>query len=213
MRRSLAIILLILASATRSAAQTPSTRRLVPYAGTAVDAAGAPLAGQVAVTFELFEKQESGAPLWRETQRVRVDDHGRYLVYLGAVTPMPQVAFTEERARWFTTTHSTVAFILFAASRSRSLRHFIYAFEGKDCGVPIRTDHFWLQTVPDAHAVGGLDIRDPEHPREVPASPSAMTRSHIGSRSIRRAGASLLNSGGYGKSNEENIMNLDSLQR
>ena len=74
------------------------------------------------MTFELFEKQESGAPLWRETQRVRVDDHGRYLVYLGAVTPMPQVTFTEERARWFTSTRSTVAFILFAASRSRSLR-------------------------------------------------------------------------------------------
>ena len=48
-----------------------------------------------------------------------------------------------------------------------SVARLVHAFEGKDCGVPIRTVLFWLQTVPKAHAVVVLDIRDLEHPREV----------------------------------------------
>ncbi|HEY8312453.1 MAG TPA: hypothetical protein VIG47_17925, partial [Gemmatimonadaceae bacterium] len=44
---------------------------------------------------------------------------------------------------------------------------FVYAFQGKECGVPILTGHYWLQTVPDAHALVALDISDAEHPREV----------------------------------------------
>lgn len=44
---------------------------------------------------------------------------------------------------------------------------FIKAFEGQGCGVPILTGRYWLQTVPDAHALVALDITDAEHPREV----------------------------------------------
>ena len=44
---------------------------------------------------------------------------------------------------------------------------FVKAFEGKNCGVPLITGHYWLQTVPDTHALVSLDISDPEHPREV----------------------------------------------
>ena len=44
---------------------------------------------------------------------------------------------------------------------------FVRGFQGKDCGVPVLTGHYWLQTVPEAHAVIALDISDPEHPREV----------------------------------------------
>ena len=40
-------------------------------------------------------------------------------------------------------------------------------FEGKDCGVPILTGHYWLQTVPNAHALVALDISNAEHPREI----------------------------------------------
>jgi hypothetical protein len=43
----------------------------------------------------------------------------------------------------------------------------VKTFEGKNCGVPVLTGHFWLQTVPEAHALVALDIADPEHPREV----------------------------------------------
>jgi hypothetical protein len=44
---------------------------------------------------------------------------------------------------------------------------FVKAFEGTNCGVPVLTGHYWLQTVPEAHALVALDIADPEHPREV----------------------------------------------
>jgi hypothetical protein len=44
---------------------------------------------------------------------------------------------------------------------------FVKGFEGKNCGVPVLAGHYWLQTVPDAHALVSLDITDPEHPREV----------------------------------------------
>jgi len=43
----------------------------------------------------------------------------------------------------------------------------VKTFEGKNCGVPVLAGHFWLQTVPEAHALLSLDIADPEHPREV----------------------------------------------
>ena len=44
---------------------------------------------------------------------------------------------------------------------------FVHGFQGKDCGVPVLTGHYWLQTVPEAHAVVAMDISDVEHPREV----------------------------------------------
>jgi hypothetical protein len=103
-RRTVGSALFILASAIVGAAQTTSTTRLIPFSGTAVDSAGLPVAGEVAATFEVYEEQEGGAPLWRETQRVQTGERGRYLVYLGSVTPIPQIAFTEERARWLAVT-------------------------------------------------------------------------------------------------------------
>jgi hypothetical protein len=44
---------------------------------------------------------------------------------------------------------------------------FVWAFDGVNCGVPVLTGKYWLQTVPDAHAVVVLDVSDPEQPREV----------------------------------------------
>lgn len=44
---------------------------------------------------------------------------------------------------------------------------FVHAFPGADCGVPVLTGHYWLQTVPSTHAVVVMDVSDPEHPREV----------------------------------------------
>lgn len=44
---------------------------------------------------------------------------------------------------------------------------FVQGFEGTDCGVPILTGHYWLQPVPESHALVALDITDPEHPHEV----------------------------------------------
>ena len=58
------------------------------------------MTGAVNLGFELYEEEDGGAPLWREDQRVHADDRGRYLVYLGSQVAMPQIAFSEERARW-----------------------------------------------------------------------------------------------------------------
>ena len=44
---------------------------------------------------------------------------------------------------------------------------FVKGFEGKECGVPVLTGHYWLQTLSTAHALVALDITDAEHPREV----------------------------------------------
>jgi hypothetical protein len=44
---------------------------------------------------------------------------------------------------------------------------FVRAFDGINCGVPVLTGHYWIQTVPETHALVSLDISDPEHPREV----------------------------------------------
>ena len=44
---------------------------------------------------------------------------------------------------------------------------FVHGFQGKYCGVPVLAGRYWLQPVPDEHAVLALDISDPEKPREV----------------------------------------------
>jgi len=44
---------------------------------------------------------------------------------------------------------------------------FVKTFDGKNCGVPVLTGHYWLQTVPETHSLVSLDITDPERPREV----------------------------------------------
>jgi hypothetical protein len=44
---------------------------------------------------------------------------------------------------------------------------FLRAFGGVMCAVPVIAGQYWLQTVPDEHAVVALDISDSGHPREV----------------------------------------------
>jgi hypothetical protein len=88
-RRRLALALVVLASASLATAQSTSTTRLVPYAGTAVDAGGAPFTGAVTAIFELYEEPEGGSPLWHEIQNLTTDARGRYLAYLGSETPIP----------------------------------------------------------------------------------------------------------------------------
>ena len=104
MRRSFAVLFLVLWSASLSFAQTASTTRQIPFSNTALDETGAPVNGEVTLTLELYQDQEGGAPLWREMQRAVTDARGRFLVYLGAVRPLPQAVFTQERARWLSVT-------------------------------------------------------------------------------------------------------------
>jgi hypothetical protein len=44
---------------------------------------------------------------------------------------------------------------------------FLFAFGGENCAVPVLTGSWWIQTVPDEHALVTLDVSDPGHPREV----------------------------------------------
>jgi hypothetical protein len=86
---------------------------------------------------------------------------------------------------------------------------FVHAFQGADCGVPVLTGRYWLQPVPEAHAVVVLDISDPEHPRE-------RSRVTLGDDegphwlaidSLERR--LVVNSGGYAKGNRLFLLNFD----
>ncbi|MEJ7759257.1 MAG: hypothetical protein WKF55_06660 [Gemmatimonadaceae bacterium] len=43
----------------------------------------------------------------------------------------------------------------------------VYTFPGKDCAVPVVIGDYWVQTVPELHAVVALDVSNPFAPREV----------------------------------------------
>jgi len=85
----------------------------------------------------------------------------------------------------------------------------VHSFKGKNCGVPLRIGSFWLQTVPDAHALVALDISDPEHPREVSTvdvgddeQPHWIAADSAGRRIV-------LNSAGGGSGNRVFIIDFD----
>jgi len=84
------------------AAGSSTMPRLVMYSGVVKDTSGKTLTGTVGVTFALYKEQESGSPLWLETQNVQADPRGRFSVYLGATKPdgLPQDLFVSGEARW-----------------------------------------------------------------------------------------------------------------
>jgi DNA-binding beta-propeller fold protein YncE len=86
---------------------------------------------------------------------------------------------------------------------------FVWGFPGKDCGVPVLTGHYWLQPVPETHAVVALDISDPEHPREVSSvavgddeKPHWIAVDPAGRRVV-------VNSGGYAQGNRVFVLTFD----
>ncbi len=100
-------------------------------------------------------------------------------------------------------------YLLRGVNRPEPTATFVMAFEGKNCGVPILTGHFWLQTVPDAHALLAMDIADPLHPREVSRlnvcddeQPHWISIDPTGRRVV-------LNSSGGGKGNRLYVINFD----
>jgi len=56
----------------------------------------------IGATFSLYELQEGGSALWTETQKVQLDEQGRYTVLLGATQPegLPLDLFTSGKALW-----------------------------------------------------------------------------------------------------------------
>jgi hypothetical protein len=86
---------------------------------------------------------------------------------------------------------------------------FVTAFEGKNCGVPLLIGHYWLQTVPEAHALIGLDIADPGHPRQVSSlnlGDDEFPHWLASDRSGRRL---VVNSAGAGAGNRLLVANFD----
>ena len=59
-------------------------------------------AAVITLTFSLYELQEGGSPLWSESQTVRLDQQGRYVVLLGATQAdgLPLDVFTSGQALW-----------------------------------------------------------------------------------------------------------------
>jgi len=100
-------------------------------------------------------------------------------------------------------------YLLRDIDRAQPIASFVMAFEGTMCGVPLLAGHFWLQPVPDAHALVSMDITDPIHPREVSRvtldqgeSPHWISMESTGRRLV-------MNSGGYGQSNRLYIVNFN----
>lgn len=58
-------------------------------------------------------------------------------------------------------------YLLRDVAAERPSIEFVYGFDGRSCGVPLRAGRFWVQTVEDGHHLTVLDISDPRRPREV----------------------------------------------
>jgi hypothetical protein len=85
-----------------SAATGSVVPRLIAFSGIIKDAAARVPAGNITLTFSLYEGQDGGSPLWSETQQVQPDAQGHYTVMLGATQPagLPIDLFTSGQARW-----------------------------------------------------------------------------------------------------------------
>jgi hypothetical protein len=75
--------------------------RMVRYNGTLKNDSEIPNR-VVGITFALYRDQESGSPLWLETQSVNLDTQGHYSIQLGSTTSdgLPTDLFTSGEARW-----------------------------------------------------------------------------------------------------------------
>ena len=72
-------------AAPRAEAQTPPSE--FNYQGRLTDLAGNPVSGTVSMTFQLYDADAGGSPLWEETQPLVTVDEGIFTVFLGSVEP------------------------------------------------------------------------------------------------------------------------------
>jgi trimeric autotransporter adhesin len=84
---------------TSASAQVP---RLIKFSGVAKDGSGKSLTGVVGITFSLYKEQQTGTPLWMETQNVQADTTGHYTALLGSATAdgVPLELFSSTEAHW-----------------------------------------------------------------------------------------------------------------
>ena len=104
MRRSTYALLVSLLFGSASFAQSPapatSVPRVVRLDGQFVPVNGLPPAAVEAVTLAIYASPADEQPLWSETQEVRVDAQGRYVVFLGASTADGIPASVLSGERW-----------------------------------------------------------------------------------------------------------------
>ena len=75
--------------------------------------------------------------------------------------------------------------------------------------MPVLTGHYWLQTVPEAHALVALDISDPEHPREVSTAVFGEGEAPHWAAIDPSGRRVVINSGGGGTGNRLFVVNFD----
>ena len=107
-----ALALILAASSTLKGQDATASSTVVPplikfngvitLPGTQNRTSGSAWAGVDTATFSLYEFQEGGTPLWSETQKVQLDEQGRYVVLLGATSSagLPLDLFTSGKALW-----------------------------------------------------------------------------------------------------------------
>ena len=89
-------------TASNTSSSTAVVPRLVSYSGKVGGAQGTPASGVAGVTFAIYREQTGGAPLWLETQSVKIDAKGSYAAQLGATRTegLPLDLFSTGEARW-----------------------------------------------------------------------------------------------------------------
>jgi hypothetical protein len=88
--------------ATDSSQTARRVPRLVRYSGAIRAASGEARTGTAGLTFAIYGEAQGGAPLWLETQNVKLDEQGRYAVMLGSSRNegLPTGIFATGEARW-----------------------------------------------------------------------------------------------------------------
>jgi hypothetical protein len=102
------LMMLLCAGLSSQAQQTVATNTnvvvppLMNFTGVLTDVNGKPLTEVTGVTFYLYKDQQSGVPLWMETQNVQPDETGHYSVRLGATSSsgLPSALFATGEAHW-----------------------------------------------------------------------------------------------------------------
>lgn len=75
--------------------------RLMKFSGVVSNRSGPSHTGVAGVTFSFYKDQEGGAPLWIETQNVKLDSTGHYTAVIGETKAgLPMDLFASGEARW-----------------------------------------------------------------------------------------------------------------
>ena len=188
-----------------------SDRQIFPYAVLPI----APLDRAVSTTTDMDEANKAATSEW--VQLWRLSD----LTLLRSIALKPGPRGDEHRFSGeprllpdgksvYVHTFNCGLYLVRGVDGNQPTSTFVMAFEGKNCGVPLLVGRYWLQTVPDAHALVAMDVSDPEHPRAVSSlklgddeQPHWIAIDRSGRRIV-------LNSAGGGKGNRLYIVHFDS---